>query len=122
MPVPLVLEGGSIAVDGAGTLIAVESSILNANRNPGKTRADFEEAFRGCPAALPDDKTDGHADNIVAFVAPGSAVCQTTPAENARILRAAGVDVIDFDLPTSPVRYLNFYVRNGCVPASRGAP
>ena len=123
-PVPLVLEGGSIAVDGAGTLIAVESSILNANRNPRKTRADFEEAFRRylgiertiwLPRGLPDDKTDGHADNIVAFVAPGRVLCQTTPVGNADILRAAGLEVIDFDLPTSPVRYLNFYVGNGCV-------
>jgi agmatine deiminase len=123
-PVPLVLEGGSIAVDGAGTLIAVESSILNANRNPGKTRTDFEDAFRRylgiertvwLPRGLPDDKTDGHADNVVAFVGPGRVLCQTTPPENRRILREAGLEVIDVDLPTKPVRYLNFYVGNGCV-------
>jgi agmatine deiminase len=122
--VPLVLEGGSIAVDGAGTLIAVESSILNANRNPGKTKTHFEEAFRRylgveqtvwLPRGLPDDKTDGHADNIVAFVGPRTVLCQTTPPGNAAILRAAGLEVVEFDLPTTPVRYLNFYVGNGCV-------
>jgi agmatine deiminase len=122
--VPLVLEGGAIAVDGAGTLIALESSILNDNRNPGKTRDDFEDAFRRylgaertvwLPHGLPDDKTDGHADNVVVFVGPGRVLCQTTPPENRRLLEHEGLEVIDFDLPTQPIRYLNFYVGNGCV-------
>jgi agmatine deiminase len=124
IPVPLVLEGGAIAVDGAGTVIAVESSILTENRNPGKRREDFDEAFRRYLGAkhtvwlrsgLPDDKTGGHADNVVAFVGPARVLCQTTPRENRRLLEQAGLDVIDFDLPTNPVRYLNFYVGNGCV-------
>ncbi len=123
-PVPLVLEGGSITVDGAGTLVAVESSILTGNRNPGRTREDFERAFRSylgverviwLLAGLPDDETGGHADNIVAFVAPGRVLCQTTPTESRRVLEQAGLEVIAFDLPTTPVRYLNFYVGNGCV-------
>jgi agmatine deiminase len=123
-PVPLVLEGGSIAVDGAGTVIALERSILNDNRNPGKTRADVEAAFRRylgadrtvwLPQGLPDDKTGGHADNVVVFVGPGRVLCQTTPAANRRLLEGAGLEVLDFDLPTRPVRYLNFYVGNGCV-------
>lgn len=123
-PVALVLEGGSIAVDGAGTVIALEASILNDNRNPATSRADFEAAFSRylgadhtvwLPTGLPDDKTGGHADNVVAFVAPGRVLCQTTPPENRRLLKDAGLEVIDFDLPTQPVRYLNFYVGNGCV-------
>jgi agmatine deiminase len=122
--VPLVVEGGSIAVDGAGTLIAVEGSILTENRNPGRTREDFENAFRRylgaertiwLPRGLPDDETGGHADNVVAFVGPGCVLCQTTPAENVHVLEAAGLEVIPFDLPTTPIRYLNFYVGNGCV-------
>jgi agmatine deiminase len=123
-PVPLVLEGGSIAANGAGTVIALERSILNDNRNPGKTRADVEAAFRRylgadrtvwLPQGLPDDKTGGHADNVVVFVGSGRVLCQTTPAENRRLLEDAGLEVIDFDLPSRPVRYLNFYVGNGCV-------
>jgi agmatine deiminase len=124
MPVPLVLEGGSIAVDGAGTVIALEGSILSDNRNPGRSRDEFEEAFGRylgakrtvwLPRGLSDDGTGGHADNVVVFVKPGRVLCQTTPPENRRLLARAGLEVIDFDLPTQPIRYLNFYVGNGCV-------
>jgi agmatine deiminase len=120
--VDLVLEGGAFAVDGAGTAVALESSILNENRNPGRTREHVEEAFRTylgvertvwLPAGLPDDETDGHADNVVAFVAPGRVLSQLP--EHGPLLEAAGLDVIPFDVPPSPVRYLNFYVGNGCV-------
>jgi agmatine deiminase len=52
---------------------------------------------------------------VVAFVGPGRVLCQTTPSENRQLLEQAGLEVIDFDLPTQPVRYLNFYVGNGCV-------
>ena len=123
-PTELVLEGGSIAVDGGGTVIAVSGSILTENRNPGRTREDFERAFRRylgadhivwLPTGLPEDKTGGHADNIVAFVGPSRVLCQTTPSENIALLEAAGLEVIPFDLPTKPIRYLNFYVGNGCV-------
>jgi agmatine deiminase len=121
-PVPLVLEGGSVAVDGHGTLIAVESTILNANRNPDATRGQFEEAFQRylgvertvwLPQGLPDDETGGHADNVVAFVGPGRVLSQLP--EHRSQLDEAGLEVVPFDLPTSPVRYLNFYVGNGCV-------
>jgi agmatine deiminase len=123
-PVALVLEGGSIAFDGAGTLIAVESSILDERRNPGAARDELEVAFRRflgaervvwLPNGLPTDKTRGHADNVVAFVGPRQVLCQTTPPGNRAILERAGLEVIPFDLPFEPVRYLNFYVGNGCV-------
>ncbi|CAB9526431.1 Putative agmatine deiminase [Seminavis robusta] len=45
MDVPMVLEGGSIEVDGRGTLMAKRSSILNANRNKGWTQQDAERFF-----------------------------------------------------------------------------
>lgn len=44
--ISMVNEGGSIEVDGRGTLMAKRSSILNDNRNPGATQADAEAYFR----------------------------------------------------------------------------
>jgi agmatine deiminase len=122
VPIDLVLEGGAFAVDGYGTVIAIESSILNENRNPGRSREDFERAFRTylgaertvwLPAGLADDETDGHADNVVAFVGPGRVVSQLP--EHRPLLEAAGLEVIPFDVAPAPIRYLNFYVGNGCV-------
>ncbi|MBM3518008.1 MAG: agmatine deiminase family protein [Alphaproteobacteria bacterium] len=77
---PLVLEGGAISVDGEGTLLATESSILNPNRNPGRGWAEVEQIFAGylgvsqviwLAGGLVHDETDGHVDNIACFVAPG---------------------------------------------------
>jgi agmatine deiminase len=45
LPVPMVNEGGSIEVDGRGTLLAKKSSIINNNRNPGWTQSDVERYF-----------------------------------------------------------------------------
>jgi agmatine deiminase len=130
--VPLVVEGGAIAVDGAGTLIAVEPGILEPDRNPDVGREELEAAFARylgatrtvwLPEGLADDETGGHADNVVAFVAPGRVLCQEV-GRNRAVLEDAGLEVIPFDLPTTPVRYLNFYVGNGCVivPVAGGRP
>jgi agmatine deiminase len=84
--VPMVLEGGSIAVDGEGTLVTTEQCLLHPNRNPNLSRRDIED--RLCeelgvativwlPHGLAlDDDTDGHVDNIAAFGRPGVLVVQ----------------------------------------------
>jgi agmatine deiminase len=84
--VPMVLEGGSIAVDGEGTLVTTEQCLLHPNRNPGLTRAEIEERLGDELGAttivwLPyglalDEDTDGHVDNIAAFPRPGTLVVQ----------------------------------------------
>jgi len=77
---PLVTEGGAIHVDGEGTLLAVEETLLNDNRNPGMSRAEVEAlllAYTGAkktiwlPGGLENDHTDGHVDNVACFVKPG---------------------------------------------------
>ncbi len=77
---PLVLEGGSIHVDGEGTLLTTEECLLNPNRNPGLDRTDIEgylraytgaEAIIWLGAGVYDDETDGHIDNLACFVRPG---------------------------------------------------
>jgi agmatine deiminase len=84
--VPLVLEGGAFTTDGAGTLIAVESTILDEGRNPGGSRGACEDAFRTLLGVertiwlehgLLEDRTGGHVDNVAAFIGPGRVLCQT---------------------------------------------
>ncbi len=76
-----ILEGGSIHVDGEGTLLTTEECLLNTNRNPTMTRTSIErmlgEHLGVCkvlwlPRGLAyDEDTDGHIDNIACFVRPG---------------------------------------------------
>jgi agmatine deiminase len=134
---PFVLEGGSVTVDGEGTLITTEQCLLNPNRNPALTREDIEGLLRDYLGAekviwlrhglLEDHDTDGHVDNVAAFAAPGKVLLQTAPpgspnherlAENAERLRATTdargrpIDVVELDaLPTTNVRGMP-----GCVP------
>lgn len=77
------LEGGALVVDGEGTLLATESSILNENRNPGLSRDAVEselwrllgvEKIIWFPGRKGLDITDVHIDAEVAFVRPGVVV------------------------------------------------
>jgi agmatine deiminase len=84
--IPVVLEGGAIAVDGAGTLVTTEQCLLHPNRNPMLARVDIEAVVAAelgvttivwLPHGLAlDDDTDGHVDNIAAFAGPGTLLMQ----------------------------------------------
>lgn len=80
----LILEGGSIEVDGEGTCLTTRQCLLNANRNPGWTQDKIEnelmemfgvEKVLWLGDGLINDHTDGHIDTIARFVAPGVVVC-----------------------------------------------
>jgi agmatine deiminase len=82
---PFVLEGGSVHVDGQGTVLTTEECLLNPNRNPGLARADLERLlgeFLGIETVVwlgrgvQRDETSGHVDNLCCFAAPGE-VCLT---------------------------------------------
>ena len=84
----LTCEGGALALDGEGTLIITETSLLNPNRNPGvnKALADSElKAMLGVekvvwlPGDPMDKETDGHIDGMCAFVRPGTVLFETNP-------------------------------------------
>jgi agmatine deiminase len=86
---PMVLEGGSISVDGCGTLMATEQCLLNPNRNPGLTRQQIEERLAlylgvrkiiWLGLGLADDETDGHVDNVACFAGPARVLLHM-PAE-----------------------------------------
>jgi len=79
----IVMEGGSIEVNGAGTLITTEACLLNPNRNPDLDRARIEDhlkAYLGVTHILwlgdgiVGDDTDGHIDDLTRFVDPGTVV------------------------------------------------
>ena len=135
----LVLEGGSIAVNGEGMLATTEQCLLDPTRNPGLDRDSIAaelasklgiDRFIWLHQGLVEDgDTDGHVDNICAFYEPGKALLQTAPEgdpnfDNARanleILREAGVEVVELDLlprieregESIVVPYTNFYVAN----------
>jgi len=75
-PHSMVLEGGSIDVNGEGLLLTTEACLLNKNRNPHLSREQIEQALRDslgvqtiywlCDGIAGDD-TDGHVDDLSRF-------------------------------------------------------
>ena len=77
---PLVLEGGSIHVDGEGTVLTTEECLLNPNRNPHLSKSEIEGYLRDylnvktviwLGPGVHQDETDGHIDNLACYVKPG---------------------------------------------------
>ena len=80
----MVLEGGSIDVNGQGMLLTTESCLLNPNRNPTLSRSDIEHVLKEflgvyhigwLGEGIVGDDTDGHVDDIARFVNPTTVVC-----------------------------------------------
>lgn len=83
----LIAEGGSVLVDGEGTVITTETCLLNPNRNPGWTKREVEqELLRTLGASkviwLPgnpdEDETNGHIDGLAQFIRPGVVLAEIT--------------------------------------------
>jgi len=79
----IVMEGGSLDVNGRGTLITTEACLLNPNRNPHLKRAQIEqylEDYLGITQILwlgegiAGDDTDGHVDDLTRFVSADTVV------------------------------------------------
>jgi len=77
---PMVLEGGSIHVDGEGTLLTTEECLLNENRNPDLSREQIEANLKDYTGVskivwleegVYNDETNGHVDNLACFLRPG---------------------------------------------------
>ncbi|MER8048146.1 agmatine deiminase family protein [Streptomyces sp. NPDC094032] len=92
---PLVAEGGSFETDGEGTLLITESSIVNDNRNRGKSRDRIEAELKDTlgvekvvwlAGVRGEDITDAHVDSLVRFTAPGVVLLDrahpSTPADS----------------------------------------
>jgi agmatine deiminase len=79
----MILEGGSIEVNGAGALLTTESCLLNPNRNPSLDRAEIEQRLRDyfgvreilwLAEGIDGDDTDGHIDDLARFVSENTVV------------------------------------------------
>ena len=86
-----VLEGGSIHVDGEGTLITTEECLLSEGRNSHLTKEEIEDVLKKylnvskvlwIPNGIYNDETNGHVDNICNYVRPGVVVLAWTDDEN----------------------------------------
>ena len=141
----LVLEGGSIDVNGEGKLLTTEECQLSEvqARNPGLTKKDLERAFRKhlgtmeviwLGRGIAGDDTHGHIDDLARFTSPNTVVIVTEPdrsdanhepsKENVARLRARDdLKVVTLPMPEPvyfagqrlPASYANFYIANGIV-------
>ena len=140
----IVLEGGSIDVNGAGALLTTEECLLSPiqARNPGMSRREIERALAAYLGAtrviwlkngIAGDDTHGHVDDLARFVAPDTVVVASEAdkdetnyqplRENWSLLKAAGLRVVKLPMPRPlffdgirvPASYANFYIANGLV-------
>jgi len=140
----LVLEGGSIDVNGAGLLLTTEECLLSPvqARNPGLSREQIGSAlsdYLGVDQVLwlgrgiAGDDTHGHIDDLARFVNKDTVVLVTEKdrsdanyeplRENREILRRYPVRVVELPMPAPlefdgrrlPASYANFYIANRTV-------
>lgn len=97
--IDMILEGGSIEVNGCGDLITTKSCLLNKNRNPEIPKAGIEstlkatlgiQAIHWLESGITGDDTDGHIDDLTRFVDPQTvvSVVENDPSdENYHVLQ-----------------------------------
>ena len=87
----LVMEGGSIHVDGEGTVITTEECLLSPGRNPGLTREQIEQNLRDylnvekvvwLAKGIDPEETNGHVDDVACFARPGVVLAAVTEDED----------------------------------------
>ncbi|HLY16195.1 MAG TPA: agmatine deiminase family protein [Bryobacteraceae bacterium] len=140
----LVLEGGSIDVNGRGLLLTTEECLLSPvqARNPELNRRQIEQALNDYLGArrviwlrngIAGDDTHGHVDDLARFVNADTVVIASEPdrsdpnyeplRENLAILRKLPLRVVKLPMPAPlifdgrrlPASYANFYIANGVV-------
>jgi agmatine deiminase len=126
----IILEGGSVDVNGEGVLLTTEQCLLNPNRNPALSRAEIEIVLRGAFGVaqilwlgdgIEGDDTDGHIDDLTRFSAPDTVVTVMEPntrdpnhaplAANRRrldeLVLASGRKLNVIELPMPAPQYLD---------------
>lgn len=86
--VEVILEGGSIEVNGAGTVLTTEQCLLNVNRNPSMSRGEIEQTLRKYLGVsqviwlgdgIDGDDTDGHIDDLTRFTSTHRVITMVEP-------------------------------------------
>jgi agmatine deiminase len=97
----IVMEGGSVEFNGAGTVMTTTDCLLNKNRNPGLSREQIEQYLKDyygqrhvvwLTGGIEGDDTDGHIDDLARFISPRKVVIaiEDDPKDdNDRVLRSA---------------------------------
>lgn len=140
----MVLEGGSIDVNGKGLLLTTEECLLSPiqARNPGMTRKQLEKVFAKnlgisetiwLNKGIDGDDTHGHVDDLARFVSEDTVVTVVEQdkgeanyaplQENLALLKATGLKIVTLPMPAPvffdgqrlPASYANFYIANGLV-------
>jgi agmatine deiminase len=140
----VVLEGGSIDVNGAGILMTTEECLLSPvqARNPHLTRAEIERVLSDylgidrvvwLKNGIAGDDTHGHIDDLARFVNANTIVIAQEGnredanflnlAENFELLQSEGFDLVSIPMPAEhtfnrrrlPASYANFYIANETV-------
>ena len=95
----IVMEGGAIDVNGAGTLLTTTDCLLNKNRNPQLSKAEVEQYLKDyygqkhicwLTGGIEGDDTDGHVDDLARFISPTKIVIGMEPDPkdaNYKVLR-----------------------------------
>jgi agmatine deiminase len=118
----MIMEGGSIDVNGAGALLTTESCLLNPNRNPHVSRGEIEQRLRDylnvreifwLGDGIAGDDTDGHIDDLTRFVSEHAVVTVVEEdrgdenyqplQENLARLREMKMDNREIDIVTLPM-------------------
>ena len=119
----MILEGGSIDVNGKGALLTTESCLLNKNRNPDLTREQIEQRLRDFLGVreilwlgdgIAGDDTDGHIDDLARFVSERTIVTVVEEnrddenyeplQKNLARLRKMKIDIVTLPMPKKIVR------------------
>jgi len=138
----IVMEGGSIDVNGYGLVLTTEACLLNPNRNPRLSKQQIERCLMDYLGVMKvvwlgdgivGDDTDGHVDDLTRFVNPTTVVTvvEEDPQdenyeplqENLQRLRRTKLNIVELPMPglvdyngqRLPASYANFYVANGIV-------
>ena len=101
----IVMEGGSIDVNGKGSVLTTEQCLLNRNRNPQLSREEIEDYLEQylnadsiiwLRSGIEGDDTDGHVDDFARFVSNDKVLCAFSSSrrkENRKVL-AENLDLL----------------------------